>query len=302
MKINKVDDKPMVIHTKQKAKIHSHEAQNSSIKGANVYTTQRGTKHTEETVNKKIRSSTVHQKGGMKESFIKGAMTKSQQSIKTKNSSIKVAGAAGAQTALSQMEGGEEIRDSSINTATHINGNQGKAIINSTAPAGAYTILAKLNSTNGVFNLGSWDKAFDLFYTTSSTVSAGTNVYTYKVELLNELGNATFPNTVTAKTFSGSLSGNASSATKATQDGAGNVITSKYVTIDTAQIISGAKTFSKETTISSTTASTNKTTGALKVKGGIAAEGQISADKVMIGDAVTLEYNAELQCLNFVFA
>lgn len=92
------------------------------------------------------------------------------------------------------------------------------------------------------------------------------------------------------------------SATKATQDGAGNVITSKYVTIDTTQTISGSKTFSKETTISSATASTNKTTGALKVKGGIASEGQISADKAMIGDAVTLEYNAELQCLNFVFA
>lgn len=92
------------------------------------------------------------------------------------------------------------------------------------------------------------------------------------------------------------------SATKATQDGAGNVITSKYVTIDTTQTISGAKTFSKETTISSAIASTSKTTGALKVKGGIASEGQISADKAMIGDAVTLEYNAELQCLNFVFA
>lgn len=93
-----------------------------------------------------------------------------------------------------------------------------------------------------------------------------------------------------------------SSATKATQDGAGNVITSKYVTIDTTQTISGSKTFSKETTISSATASTSKTTGALKVRGGIASEGQISADKAMIGDAVTLEYNAELQCLNFVFA
>lgn len=91
-------------------------------------------------------------------------------------------------------------------------------------------------------------------------------------------------------------------ATKATQDGAGNVITSKYVTIDTTQTISGAKTFSKETTISSATASTNKTTGALTVKGGIASEGQISADKVMIGDKCTLEYDANLQCLNFVFA
>lgn len=92
------------------------------------------------------------------------------------------------------------------------------------------------------------------------------------------------------------------SATKATQDGAGNVITSKYVTIDTTQTISGAKIFSKETTISSATASTSKTTGALKVKGGIASEGQMSADKVMIGDKCTLEYDANLQCLNFVFA
>lgn len=92
------------------------------------------------------------------------------------------------------------------------------------------------------------------------------------------------------------------SAIKATQDGAGNVITSKYVTIDTTQTISGLKTFSKETTISSATVSTSKTTGALKVKGGIASEGQISADKVMIGDKCTLEYDANLQCLNFVFA
>ena len=92
------------------------------------------------------------------------------------------------------------------------------------------------------------------------------------------------------------------SAIKATQDGAGNVITSKYVTIDTTQTISGSKTFSKETTISSATVSTSKTTGALKVKGGIASEGQISADKVMIGDKCALEYDANLQCLNFVFA
>lgn len=100
----------------------------------------------------------------------------------------------------------------------------------------------------------------------------------------------------------GNVTGNASSATKATQDGAGNVITSKYVTIDTTQTISGAKIFSKETTISSATASTSKTTGALKVKGGIASEGQISANKIMIGDKCTLEYDANLQCLNFVFA
>lgn len=35
MKIKKVDDKPMVIHTKKKAKIHMHEPKKAKIKGSN---------------------------------------------------------------------------------------------------------------------------------------------------------------------------------------------------------------------------------------------------------------------------
>ena len=54
-----------------------------------------------------------------------------------------------------------------------------------------------------------------------------------------------------------SITGNAATATKATQDGAGNVITSKYVTLDTAQTISGTKTM----------------TGSLKVSGRYAGGG-----------------------------
>lgn len=42
------------------------------------------------------------------------------------------------------------------------------------------------------------------------------------------------------------ITGNAATATKATQDGSGNVITSKYITLDTAQTVSGIKTFSTE--------------------------------------------------------
>lgn len=41
-------------------------------------------------------------------------------------------------------------------------------------------------------------------------------------------GNATFPGKVTAPTFSGSLNGNADTATRATQDASGNVITTTY--------------------------------------------------------------------------
>lgn len=43
-----------------------------------------------------------------------------------------------------------------------------------------------------------------------------------------------------------SITGNATTATKATQDGSGNTITTKYVTVDTGQTISGVKTFSSE--------------------------------------------------------
>ena len=44
MKIKKVDDKPMVIHTKEKAKIHAHEPNGAKIKGSNIYTVERGPK------------------------------------------------------------------------------------------------------------------------------------------------------------------------------------------------------------------------------------------------------------------
>lgn len=60
MKIKKVDDKPMVIHTKQKAKLHTHEPKQAAIKGSNVYTVDRDpTKKRAD--NGKYRKSTVHQ-------------------------------------------------------------------------------------------------------------------------------------------------------------------------------------------------------------------------------------------------
>lgn len=60
LKIKKVDDKPMVIHTKQKAKLHTHEPKQAAIKGSNVYTVDRDpTKKKAD--NGKYRKSTVHQ-------------------------------------------------------------------------------------------------------------------------------------------------------------------------------------------------------------------------------------------------
>lgn len=59
------------------------------------------------------------------------------------------------------------------------------------------------------------------------------------------------------------LIGNASTATKATQDGSGNTITSYYCTLTTAQTISGVKTFSGANTHSgnNTFSGTNSFTG-----------------------------------------
>lgn len=177
-------------------------------------------------------------------------------------------------------------------------------------PLSGGTLTGDLNFSSGdsiTWNSGSW---FQRIKTVDDS-TANTPVF-----ILQQSGNSgsTWTDLLTVKdngqivanTFIGSLSGNATSATtansatKATQDGAGNVITSKYVTIDTAQTISGAKTFSKEIVISNTTASTNKTTGALKAKGGISTEGQMSANKVMIGDGCTLGMD-EYGALNFVF-
>ena len=66
LKIKKVDDKPMVIHTKKKAKIHMHEPKKAKIKGSNIYTVQRGPKIASAKINdtgkkKSYRKSTIHQ-------------------------------------------------------------------------------------------------------------------------------------------------------------------------------------------------------------------------------------------------
>lgn len=107
-------------------------------------------------------------------------------------------------------------------TNTYLAGNQGQAIINSTASNGAYTMLAKMNSTNGKFTHGVYQGGYLLQYTNNTTISAGTNAVTKSVTLLDEKGNTNFPGTVTAPSFNGS-------ATKATQDSAGQTINTTYV-------------------------------------------------------------------------
>ena len=97
MKIKKVNDKPIVIHTKKKAKLHTHEPKKASIKASNIYTVDRSPKikgsKIATTENKKFRRSTIHPvdkaKKGMFRQY-RAALKEFKQSIKTKNSSIKM--------------------------------------------------------------------------------------------------------------------------------------------------------------------------------------------------------------------
>ncbi len=122
MKIKKVDNKPMVIHTKEKAKIHSHEPKKAKIRGSNIYTVQRGPKIASAKVNdntdkKKIyRKSTVHQAEKKEKglSKFKRNIRESKTSIKTKNTNLHIARRTGALVAgdgdvTEQVEGGQEV-------------------------------------------------------------------------------------------------------------------------------------------------------------------------------------------------
>ena len=67
------------------------------------------------------------------------------------------------------------------------------------------------------------------------------DLYTDTVNSLSYNPNS---NTLTCPTFVGDLTGNADTATRATEDASGNTITSYYCTLSTAQTVSGSKTFS----------------------------------------------------------
>ena len=118
MKIRKVDDKPMVIHTKEKAKIHAHEPKGAKIKGSNIYTVERGPKTIGAKVSddkkKSYRKSTIHQSEPKNRglSRFKRNYRESNTSIKTKNTNLHIAGRTGALAAgavTEQVEGGQEV-------------------------------------------------------------------------------------------------------------------------------------------------------------------------------------------------
>ena len=142
MKIKKADDKPMVIHTKEKTKLHVHTAKDTQIKGHNVYSVDRTPKIKGSTVNQTdtknfakeaYRKRPVHQnkrKRSNPVSVYRNKMKDSNRSVNVRNSSIKNkegrgsgirnVGLAGAGMATDQLEGGNEVRESAMIAAAMV--------------------------------------------------------------------------------------------------------------------------------------------------------------------------------------
>ena len=108
----------MVIHTKEKAKIHAHEPKGAKIKGSNIYTVEKGPKTIGAKVSddkkKSYRKSTIHQSEPKNKglSRFKRNYRESNNSIKTKNTNLHIAGRTGALAAgavTEQVEGGQEV-------------------------------------------------------------------------------------------------------------------------------------------------------------------------------------------------
>lgn len=114
LKIKKVDDKPMVIHTKQKAKIHAHESKQVSIKGSSIYTVDRDPTK-KKTVEGTHRKSTLHKVSKVDRfAKLRKNVKESNQSIKVNNHSLRNAGMVGGKVATDQIEGGEELQQSAM--------------------------------------------------------------------------------------------------------------------------------------------------------------------------------------------
>lgn len=93
MKIRKTDDRPMVIHTKKKPKLHLHTGKKPMVR-------------------KKAGNTSVTVKRRKPHSGIMERITESGKSVKVRNQSLKTMAEAGIRTGARQVEGGEEIKES----------------------------------------------------------------------------------------------------------------------------------------------------------------------------------------------
>ena len=117
-----------------------------------------------------------------------------------------------------------------------LDANTDGALIDSSARGGRIVSFLKYNGTDGVFTLSGSSNGLNVTFTEQRKLTVHEDGYTYRIELIDNNGNATFPNTVTANkvcatTFEGSaFTGNAATATNAVNDGLGRNIVDTYIT------------------------------------------------------------------------
>ncbi|WP_178258430.1 hypothetical protein [uncultured Clostridium sp.] len=118
MNIKKVDDKPMVIHTKEKTKLHIKQEPEAKIKGRNVLVVDKtpNAAGMDKEVIKKSSAKEAVKKSMQKENEMYAQVRKAKQdrekAIGKKNETVKMVASAGAMAALDQMEGGNEVYES----------------------------------------------------------------------------------------------------------------------------------------------------------------------------------------------
>ena len=121
MNIKKVDDKPMIIHTKEKTKLHIKQEPETKNKGRNVLVVDKSPKiagmdKEDKTAIKKSSAKETVKNSMQKEKGMYAQVHRAKQdrekAIGKKNSAAKAVASAGAMTALDQMDGGNEVYES----------------------------------------------------------------------------------------------------------------------------------------------------------------------------------------------
>ena len=118
LNIKKGDDKPSVIHTKEKTKLHIKQEPEAKIKGRNVLVVDKtpNAAGMDKEVIKKSSAKEAVKKSMQKENEMYAQVRKAKQdrekAIGKKNETVKMVASAGAMAALDQMEGGNEVYES----------------------------------------------------------------------------------------------------------------------------------------------------------------------------------------------
>lgn len=84
---------------------------------------------------------------------------------------------------------------------SHMAGATDGAIINSTASNGGYTMLCKLNSTNGVFNIGVFNGHLVAYYISRARINSGENGFEKVKVIMDESGDSVVHGRQTANVF-----------------------------------------------------------------------------------------------------